>query len=121
MSKSILAVDDSKTMRDMLQYTLSDAGYTVHLAEEGRQALSVLARENIDLVITDINMPVMNGIELVKSVRADPRARALPILILTTESGDNLKQEGRAAGATGWIVKPFVPDKLLKVVAKVCP
>lgn len=121
MAKTVLAVDDSKTMRDMLEYTLKDAGYNVVLAEDGQQGLTQLSSNSVDLVITDINMPVMNGIEFIKNVRSDVTNRSLPILILTTESGDDLKQQGRAAGATGWIVKPFVPEKLLKVVAKVCP
>ncbi|MCK0069690.1 MULTISPECIES: response regulator [Kordiimonas] len=120
MSKKILAVDDSKTMRDMVSFTLKGAGHDVLLADDGVNALSALTGETVDLIITDINMPNMNGIELVEKLRADPRFRATPILILTTESDDGLKQRGRAAGATGWIVKPFVPEKLLKVVDKVC-
>lgn len=121
MSKTILAVDDSKTMRDMISFTLKDAGYSVLLAENGQLGLESLKANPVDLVITDINMPVMDGIEFVKSIRADATKRSMPVLILTTESGDDLKQQGRDAGATGWIVKPFVPEKLLKVVAKVCP
>lgn len=120
MSKRILAVDDSKTMRDMVSFTLKGAGYEVLVADDGVNALSALDGENVDLIITDVNMPNMNGIELVQKLRGDPRFRATPILILTTESDDGLKQQGRAAGATGWIVKPFVPEKLLKVVNKVC-
>ncbi len=120
MSKKILAVDDSKTMRDMVSFTLKGAGHDVLLADDGVNALSALTGETVDLIITDINMPNMNGIELVQKLRADPRFRATPILILTTESDGDLKQRGRAAGATGWIVKPFVPEKLLKVVDKVC-
>lgn len=120
MSKRILAVDDSKTMRDMVSFTLKGAGYDVLVADDGVNALSALVGEEVDLIITDVNMPNMNGIELVQKLRGDPRFRATPILILTTESDDSLKQQGRAAGATGWIVKPFVPEKLLKVVNKVC-
>ena len=120
MGKRILAVDDSKTMRDMLNFTLLNAGYDVVLAEDGNDGLSKLGDNSIDLIITDINMPGMNGIELIKNVRADASYRSMPILILTTESGAELKQEGKAAGATGWIVKPFVPEKLLQVVTKVC-
>jgi len=120
MSKKILAVDDSKTMRDMVSFTLKGAGYDVLVADDGVNALSALVGEEVDLIITDVNMPNMNGIELVQKLRGDPRFRATPILILTTESDDSLKQQGRAAGATGWIVKPFVPEKLLKVVGKVC-
>lgn len=120
MAKKILAVDDSKTMRDMVSFTLKGAGYDVVVADDGVNALSAVSDDMVDLVITDVNMPNMNGIELVQKLRSDPRFRATPILILTTESDDGLKQEGRAAGATGWIVKPFVPEKLLKVVDKVC-
>lgn len=121
MAKKILAVDDSKTMRDMVSFALKGAGYDVLLAEDGVDAINVLGGNPIDLVITDVNMPNMNGIDLVKKLRQEAAYQATPILILTTESDDALKQTGRAAGATGWIVKPFVPDKLLKVVAKVCP
>ena len=120
MGKRILAVDDSKTMRDMVSFTLKGAGYDVLLADDGVNALTAVSGETVDLVITDVNMPNMNGIELVEKLREDPRFRSTPILILTTESDDDLKQQGRAAGATGWIVKPFVPEKLLKVVDKVC-
>ncbi|MCC3861223.1 response regulator [Pseudemcibacter aquimaris] len=121
MAKKILAVDDSKTMRDMINFTLQGAGYDVTLAVDGNDGLTKLKSNEIDLIITDINMPGMNGIDLIKNVRVDDKYRSMPILILTTESGDDLKQEGRSAGATGWIVKPFVPEKLIKVVAKVCP
>ena len=121
MSKKIMTVDDSKTMRDMVGFTLRNAGFEVIEAEDGAQALSVLAGNPVDLVITDINMPNMDGITLVKELRAKPTYRSTPILILTTEGGDEKKSEGRAAGATGWIVKPFAPEKLLQVVTKVCP
>ncbi len=121
MAKKILAVDDSKTMRDMVSFTLNGAGYEVSLAEDGVQALDVAKGFDADVVITDINMQNMNGIELVEALRKDSRYSSTPILILTTESDGDLKNKGRAAGATGWIVKPFVPDKLLKVVQKVCP
>lgn len=121
MAKHILAVDDSKTMRDMINFTLEAAGYDVTLAVDGNDGLAKLKDKPVDLIITDINMPGMNGIELIKNVRAESLHRTMPILILTTEAGDNLKQEGRTAGATGWIVKPFVPEKLLKVIGRVCP
>lgn len=121
MAKTILAVDDSKTMRDMVSFTLKGAGYEVMLAEDGAHALTVLGNKPVDLIITDVNMPNMNGIELVEKLRANMTYKSVPILILTTESDDSIKNKGRAAGATGWIVKPFVPDKLLKVVGKVCP
>ena len=121
MSKKVLAVDDSKTMRDMVSFILGGAGYDVSTADDGVHALSTLGGTGVDLVITDVNMPNMNGIELVKKLRENPSYRATPILILTTESDEGLKRQGREAGATGWIVKPFVPEKLLKVVEKVCP
>ena len=93
---------------------------TETLMEDGARALAVARVQSFDLVITDINMPNMNGIDLVKELRKRPNAKNTPILILTTESGSELKTEGKAAGATGWIVKPFVPEKLLQVVNKVC-
>jgi two-component system chemotaxis response regulator CheY len=108
-------------MRDMVSFTLKGAGFDVVEAEDGVKALSLLERTSVDLVITDINMPNMDGVTLVKHLRAKPNHKTTPILILTTEGGDDKKAAGRAAGATGWIVKPFAPDKLLQVVAKVCP
>jgi two-component system chemotaxis response regulator CheY len=121
MAKRVLAVDDSKTMRDMVGFTLKSAGFEVIEAEDGVRALSVLAGTSVDLVITDINMPNMDGVTLVKELRSRPAFKSIPILVLTTEGGDAKKAEGRAAGATGWIIKPFVPDKLLQIVNKVCP
>lgn len=121
MAKRILTVDDSKTMRDMVAFTLKSAGFEVVEAEDGVCALALLAQTSVDLVITDINMPKMDGVTLVKELRGRPAHKSTPILILTTEGGDDKKAQGRAAGATGWIVKPFAPDKLLQVVNKVCP
>jgi two-component system chemotaxis response regulator CheY len=121
MAKRVLTVDDSKTMRDMVSFTLESAGFEVVKAEDGVRALSLLAGTKVDLIITDINMPNMDGVTLVKTLRADSAYKSMPILILTTEGGDDKKAQGRAAGATGWIVKPFAPDKLLQVVNKVCP
>jgi two-component system, chemotaxis family, chemotaxis protein CheY len=121
MAKKILAVDDSKTMRDMVSFTLKGAGYEVIEAHDGKMALERLAGIKVDLVITDVNMPNMDGITLCKRLRADPVHRVTPILVLTTEGDATKKNEGRAAGATGWIVKPFEPDKLVQVVQKVCP
>jgi two-component system, chemotaxis family, chemotaxis protein CheY len=121
MPKRVLTVDDSKTMRDMVSFTLKGAGFEVLEAEDGVRALAVLASNSVDLVITDINMPNMDGVTLVKQLRIKPNFKSTPILILTTEGGEEKKAEGRAAGATGWIVKPFAPDKLLQVVKKVCP
>lgn len=121
MVKRVLTVDDSKTMRDMVVFTLKGAGFEVLEASDGVQALSTLNGANVDLIITDINMPNMDGVALIKQLRAKPNFKSTPILILTTEGSDEKKAEGRAAGATGWIVKPFAPDKLLQVVNKVCP
>jgi len=122
MSKRVLTVDDSKTMLDMLAFTLKGAGYDVLQAENGQEGLDVLAKEgHVDVIISDINMPVMGGITFIKNVRQNPSYNATPVLILTTESSAAKKQEGREAGATGWIVKPFDPQKLLAVVQKVSP
>lgn len=121
MGKLILTVDDSKTMRDMVSFTLKGAGFDVLEAVDGQDALSKVPGKRIDVVITDINMPNMDGITLVKELRGQPDFKSTPILMLTTESDDGKRNEGRAAGATGWIVKPFDPDKLLQVVNKVCP
>ncbi|OIR00346.1 transcriptional regulatory protein SrrA [mine drainage metagenome] len=121
MSKCILAVDDSKTMREMVAFTLRGAGYKVVEAVNGVEGLSMLGRETVDCVITDVNMPQMDGLTLTRRIRATPGHAGTPILVLTTESDQSKKNEGRAAGATGWIVKPFSPEKLLQVVAKVCP
>lgn len=119
--KKILAVDDSKTMREMVHFTLKGAGYEVVEAEDGKAALSAIAGVKVDAVITDLNMPNMNGFELIRALRANPAYKFTPILMLTTEGDDSKKQEGKAAGATGWIVKPFNPEKLVEVVKKVCP
>ncbi len=121
MSQSILTVDDSRTMRDMLAHTLEGAGHQVIQAVDGKDGLDKICTQPFDVVITDINMPVMNGIEFIHEVRAQREYATLPILILTTESSEEKKNEGRQAGATGWIVKPFDPDKLLRVIEKVSP
>lgn len=104
----------------MISFTLSGAGYDVVEANDGQEALDIVGSQDFDLIITDINMPNMDGITLLKKLRADGKFSSTPILILTTESGTDKKDEGRSAGATGWIVKPFDPDKLLQVVGKVC-
>ena len=121
MAKKILAVDDSKTMREMVSFTLKGAGYDVVEAEDGKAALAVLNGAKVDAVITDLNMPNMNGFELIRALRANPTYKFTPILMLTTEGDGSKKEEGKAAGATGWIVKPFNPEKLVEVVKKVCP
>jgi two-component system chemotaxis response regulator CheY len=121
MSKNILTVDDSKTIREMVKFILTSAGYSVIEAEDGEKALQTLSSQKTDLIITDLNMPNMHGITLIKTLRGMPDFKTTPILMLTTEQGDDRKGEGRAAGATGWIVKPFDPEKLLQVIQKVCP
>ena len=121
MSKKILTVDDSKTMRDMVTFTLRKAGFTVSEADDGVAALEVMRNDTFDLIITDLNMPRMDGITLIKNVRTTPSHRAVPILMLTTESDNTKKADGKAAGATGWLVKPFNPDKLVELVQRVCP
>jgi len=121
MAKTILAVDDSTSIRQMVAFTLKSAGYTVIEAADGQEGL-VKATANasaIDLVLTDQNMPVMDGLTLIKTLRGMPQFAATPILMLTTESSDAMKSQGKAAGATGWLVKPFDPHKLLEVVKKV--
>ena len=120
MSKTILTVDDSKTMREMVSFTLKEAGYSVLEAEDGKVALNVLANNKIDAIITDLNMPNMDGIELIRAARADMKYKFTPIMMLTTEGDSSKKQEGKTAGATGWIVKPFNPVKLVEVIKKVC-
>ncbi|MFN3532673.1 MAG: response regulator [Candidatus Brocadia sp.] len=119
MGKVIMTVDDSASMRQMISFTLQNAGYNVIEATDGKDALSKLNSSPIHMLISDINMPNMNGTELVRQVRANPAYRFIPIIMLTTESHDSKKQEGKSAGATGWIVKPFKPEQLLAVVKKV--
>ena len=118
MSKVILTVDDSSSVRQMVRFTLSDAGYTVIEAVDGKDALAKLV-EPVHLVITDLNMPNLDGIGLIRGIRANPARKGLPIIMLTTESQVSRKQEGKAAGATGWIVKPFTTQQILAVVKKV--
>lgn len=115
----ILIVDDSTTMRQMVSFTLADAGHEVTEADNGVKGLEVARTRRFDLVITDVNMPGMNGLDLVKSLRQLPDFKFTPILVLTTESAQDLKSRGREAGATGWIVKPFSPEVLLSTLKKV--
>lgn len=117
--KKILTVDDSASMRAMVVFTLRGEGYEVTEAVNGKEGLDTAKADNFDLIISDVNMPIMNGIEFVTNVRKEENYRFTPILMLTTESGNDLKQQGKAAGATGWIVKPFDPQKLIAVVKKV--
>ena len=119
MAKTVLSVDDSASIRQMVSFTLKSGGYEVAEAVDGQDGLDKAKTKNYDLVLSDQNMPRMDGLSLIKNLRALPQYRATPILMLTTESGDDMKTQGRAAGATGWLVKPFDPQKLLEVVKKV--
>jgi len=116
---TILTVDDTASMRQMISFTLHSVGHEVIQASDGQEALKVIEGKKIDLVIADINMPNMDGITLLKSLRALADYKFTPILMLTTESQDAKRQQGKVAGATGWIVKPFNPEQLLNVVKKV--
>ena len=118
-SASILVVDDSPSMREMIRFTLKSAGYEVHAAEDGVEALEFAKENSVNLVVTDVNMPNMNGIKLIAELRKLEDYKFTPILTLTTEAGAELKNEGKEAGATGWIVKPFDPDSLLQIIRKV--
>jgi two-component system chemotaxis response regulator CheY len=119
MSKSILAVDDSRSLRQMVVFSLRAAGYQVTEAMDGQDGLDKAKAQVFDLVLTDQNMPRMDGLALIKSLRLLSRYQKVPILMLTTESSDEMKSKGRAAGANGWLVKPFDPQKLTEVVKKV--
>jgi two-component system, chemotaxis family, chemotaxis protein CheY len=119
VSISVLAVDDSRTMRDMITLALKDEGFHVHLAEDGQHGLEVLNTIDPDVIITDINMPRLDGFGFIDAVRLRADARHTPILVLTTESSPDLKARARDAGATGWIVKPFAQDKLVRALRMV--
>jgi two-component system chemotaxis response regulator CheY len=123
MSKRILTIDDSKTMRDMLMLTLAEAGFDVVQAVDGQDGLDVLEgmQGKPDVIITDINMPRMDGYEVIRSLRKNPAHKSTPILVLTTESEAEKKNLAREAGATGWMVKPFDPERLIATVRKVAP
>jgi len=121
MPKTILTVDDSASIRQTVKLTLASVGYSVVEAASGNVALDVCAKTTIDTVVTDLNMPEMDGIELIRLLRAKPLFKFVPILMLTTESQQDKKLQGKSAGATGWITKPFTPDQLIKVIMKVCP
>ena len=119
MAKIIMTADDSASIRQMVSFTLKEAGYGVIEAVDGRDALNKLNSSEINMLITDLNMPNMNGIELISMTRANAKYKFIPIIMLSTESEELKKQEGKAAGATGWIVKPFKPEQLVAVVKKV--
>ena len=117
--QSILAVDDSASMRKMVSFTLTGAGYRVVEAVDGEDAFEKAQCNSIDLVLTDQNMPRLDGLGLTRKLRGHPKFTTTPILILTTESSDQMKQAGRSAGATGWLVKPFDPGRLIEIIQKV--
>lgn len=119
MSKVIMTADDSASVRQMVAFTLKQNGYEVIEAVDGKEALTKLGTMNVDMLITDLNMPNLDGIGLIKGVRGGSLNRLIPIVMLTTESQDSRKMEGKAAGATGWIIKPFKPEQLVAVVRKV--
>jgi two-component system chemotaxis response regulator CheY len=119
VSKNILIVDDSPSIRQMVEITLKSAGYTITTAVDGQNALQICKSKTFDFVLTDVNMPNMDGITLVKSLRGLAAFKTTPIVVLTTEAGNDMKVKGKEAGATGWMVKPFDPAKLLQVAAKV--
>jgi two-component system chemotaxis response regulator CheY len=121
MTKRILTIDDSKTMRDMLLLTLTDAGFEVLQGIDGQDGLDVLGEQRVDVIITDINMPRMDGYEVIRQLRSNPHHKTTPILVLTTESDTEKKSLARNAGATGWMVKPFDPEGLVAVINKVSP
>ena len=116
---NILAVDDSSSMRQMVTFTLKGAGHQVTEAADGQEALTKAKSQQFDLIITDVNMPIMDGITFIKNLRGEVNYKFIPMLMLTTESAADKKAQGKAAGATGWIVKPFNPDQLLNTVNKV--
>lgn len=119
MSKTILIVDDTNSIRKMVATVLTGAGYQVVEAEDGQKALDAIQNQSVDLIFTDQNMPNMDGLTFVSHIRQRPGYEKTPILVLTTESGDELKVKGRDAGATGWLVKPFNPVQLMAMVKKV--
>lgn len=121
MPRTALIVDDSVTIRQMVSFTLKQAGFAVVEAVDGQDALERLDAQRVDVIVTDLNMPRVDGIAFIRGLRARPASKYTPVLMLTTESQESKRLEGRAAGATAWIVKPFHPDKLLMVIAKVLP
>ncbi len=121
MTKRILTIDDSRTIRDMLNLTLSEAGFEVLQAVDGQDGIDVLAKERVDVVITDINMPKMDGYGVIRHIRGQSQYKSMPVLVLTTESEKEKRNVAREAGATGWMVKPFDPERLIATINKVAP
>lgn len=121
MAKKALVVDDSRSLRQMVSDTLRSTGFDVLECTNGQEALDCASDQPVDFVITDVNMPVMDGICFVRQLRARQEFKYTPIVVLTTESADSIKQRGRSAGATGWMVKPFNPEQLVRVVNKLVP
>ena len=121
MPRKAITIDDSASMRQMVRLNLKQSGFEVLEADNGKAALDMLRSTQVDLIICDVNMPIMNGIETTRQLRALPNYKRTPIVLLTTESEDAKKMEGRQAGATGWIIKPFQPNQLQKVVQRVLP
>lgn len=121
MIKRVMIVDDSATVRQVLQMTLAQAGYEIIEAVDGEDALKLFPESNIDMLVTDLNMPNVDGIDLIKQVRKNKGNRFMPIVMLTTESQPERKKQGKEAGASGWITKPFKPEQLLSIVQMVCP
>lgn len=120
MPRTTLVVDDSATMRNMIKATMKDMGFEVDTAQDGEKALKSATHNKYDIILTDINMPNMDGIELIRMLREGGQNQGGPILVITTESGDSAKSAGREAGANGWIVKPFNPETLTRAVNKLC-
>ncbi|MBI5380632.1 MAG: response regulator [Opitutae bacterium] len=121
MSKLVIAVDDSMSIRETVRLTLQSAGYEVMTAEDGLIGYNLCQKQKADLIVTDLNMPNLDGIQLIARLRALPQYKFTPILMLTTESQEEKKVAGKKAGATGWIVKPFDPARFVAVIQKVCP
>jgi two-component system chemotaxis response regulator CheY len=121
MAKTALIIDDSASMRLMVAHTLTSAGFTVLQASNGQEGLDKLSGQRVEVIITDLNMPAMDGLEFIRQLRTRPPYKFTPVLVLTTEASSAMVQAGKAAGATGWLVKPFNPEQVLKVLAKVLP
>ena len=120
MAKTILVIDDSASLRQVVKMALTGAGYNVLEAGDGQAALALLDGRQVNMAICDVNMPIMNGIEFVKAAKALPAYKFMPILMLTTESQEEKKEQGKAAGAKAWMVKPFSPTQLVNAVSKLC-